>query len=95
MKACDLRESPKARDWILPPRSTLPKHLPLTTTNYPLVVFVSFYPMRFPRLQQLVDNCARILNLLEESSDHLQIMILTCHPKRYRSLDTAEFFEIK
>ena len=38
---------------------------------------------------------ARLLNLLEESSDHLQIIILTCHPERYRALDTAEFFELK
>ncbi len=38
---------------------------------------------------------ARILNLLEESSNHLQIIILTCHPERYRALDTAEVFELK
>ncbi|MBD5781655.1 hypothetical protein IEN85_19295 [Pelagicoccus sp. NFK12] len=38
---------------------------------------------------------ARILNLLEESSDHLQIIILTCHPERYRALDTAEYFELR
>ena len=38
---------------------------------------------------------ARILNLLEESSDNLQIIILTCHPERYKPLDTAEFFELK
>jgi len=38
---------------------------------------------------------ARVLNLLEESSDHLEIIILTCHPERYRALDTAEFVEQK
>lgn len=38
---------------------------------------------------------ARLLTLLEEVSDRLQIVILTCHPERYRALDSAEFFELK
>jgi uncharacterized protein YhaN len=38
---------------------------------------------------------ARLLNLMEEVSDRLQIIILTCHPERYRALEGAEFFELK
>ena len=38
---------------------------------------------------------ARLLTLLEEVSDRLQIIILTCHPERYRALEGAEFFELK
>jgi len=38
---------------------------------------------------------ARLLNLLEEVSDRLQIIILTCHPERYRGLEQATFFELK
>lgn len=38
---------------------------------------------------------ARLLNLLEEVSERLQIIILTCHPERYRALEGAEFFELK
>ncbi len=41
------------------------------------------------------DRHASILNLMEEISDHLQIIIRTCHPERYRALDTAEFFELR
>lgn len=37
---------------------------------------------------------ARLLALMEEVSDRLQIVILTCHPERYRALDGAEFFEL-
>ena len=37
---------------------------------------------------------ARLLTLLEEVSDRLQIIILTCHPERYRGLGGAEFFEL-
>lgn len=38
---------------------------------------------------------ARLLTLMEEVSDRLQIIILTCHPERYRALEEAEFFELK
>lgn len=38
---------------------------------------------------------ARLLTLMEEVSDRLQIIILTCHPERYRALEQAEFFELK
>lgn len=38
---------------------------------------------------------ARVLTLLEECADHLQIVILTCHPERYGALDQAEFFELQ
>jgi uncharacterized protein YhaN len=38
---------------------------------------------------------ARVLALLEESADHLQIVILTCHPERYRALEEAKFFDLR
>lgn len=38
---------------------------------------------------------ARLLTLMEEVSERLQIIILTCHPERYRALEGAEFFELK
>jgi uncharacterized protein YhaN len=37
---------------------------------------------------------ARMLTLLEEAADSLQIVILTCHPERYRALERAEFFHL-
>ena len=38
---------------------------------------------------------ARILSILEEAAARLQILILTCHPERYRSLDGAQFFDLE
>ena len=38
---------------------------------------------------------ARVLTLLEESADHLQIIILTCHPERYRGMEKAQFFDLQ
>ncbi|MCX5907982.1 MAG: SMC family ATPase [Deltaproteobacteria bacterium] len=38
---------------------------------------------------------ARIMNLLEEAAGRLQIIILTCHPERYRALTAAEFFNLE
>jgi len=38
---------------------------------------------------------ARVMTILEEAAQHLQILILTCYPVRYRSLDQAKFFDIE
>ena len=38
---------------------------------------------------------ARVLTLLEEAADRLQIVILTCHPERYRALEAATFFDLR
>lgn len=38
---------------------------------------------------------ARVLNLFEECADRLQIVILTCHPERYRGLEAATFFNLQ
>mgnify|MGYP003332804153 FL=1 len=38
---------------------------------------------------------ARMLTLLEECADRLQIVILTCHPERYRGLAEATFFDLQ
>jgi uncharacterized protein YhaN len=38
---------------------------------------------------------SRVLHLLEEASDRLQIVILTCHQERYRALDQADFFDLQ
>ncbi|MCI0587997.1 MAG: hypothetical protein L0323_14285 [Planctomycetes bacterium] len=38
---------------------------------------------------------ARILSVLEESARELQILILTCHPERYRGLDGTRFTDLE
>lgn len=38
---------------------------------------------------------ARVLGVLEDSSERLQIVVLTCHPERYRGLETARFIDLK
>jgi DNA repair exonuclease SbcCD ATPase subunit len=38
---------------------------------------------------------AKVMNVLEEVAQHLQILILTCHPERYRSLKHAAFFDLE
>jgi DNA repair exonuclease SbcCD ATPase subunit len=37
----------------------------------------------------------RILTILEEEAELLQILILTCHPERYKALNEAEFFDLE
>ena len=38
---------------------------------------------------------ARVMAILEEEARHLQIMILTCHPERYRGLNEAQFIDLE
>jgi uncharacterized protein YhaN len=38
---------------------------------------------------------ARILTILEEAAQRLQVLIITCHPERYRGLDGAQFFDLE
>ena len=38
---------------------------------------------------------ARILTILEEAVDRLQILVLTCHPERYRALTNARFIDLE
>jgi DNA repair exonuclease SbcCD ATPase subunit len=38
---------------------------------------------------------ARVVNVLEEAAQHLQVLILTCHPERYRGLKQAVFFDLE
>jgi energy-coupling factor transporter ATP-binding protein EcfA2 len=38
---------------------------------------------------------ARVLNVLEEAAQRLQVLILTCHPERYRGLKTGHFFDLE
>ncbi|MBI4284912.1 MAG: hypothetical protein HY670_03295, partial [Chloroflexi bacterium] len=38
---------------------------------------------------------ARILDILEEAAEHLQIVVLTCHPERYRALERANFIDLE
>ncbi len=38
---------------------------------------------------------ARVLNILEEASEKLQVLILTCHPERYRGLEKARFIDLE
>ena len=34
-------------------------------------------------------------NVLEEAAHDLQVLILTCHPERYRALKTGRFFDLE
>ncbi len=38
---------------------------------------------------------ARVMAILEEEARRLQIVILTCHPERYRGLDGASFLDLE
>ncbi len=38
---------------------------------------------------------ARVLDVLEESARSLQILIITCHPERYRGLQVARFIDLE
>ena len=38
---------------------------------------------------------ARVMNVLEEAAQGLQVLILTCHPERYRGLKRAAFFDLE
>lgn len=38
---------------------------------------------------------ARVMTILEESAQRLQIFILTCHPERYRGLEGANFMDLE
>lgn len=38
---------------------------------------------------------ARVMTILEEAAQRLQILILTCHPERYRGLKGASFFDLE
>lgn len=37
---------------------------------------------------------ARVMRILEEAGQRLQVLILTCHPERYLGLDGAHFFDL-
>lgn len=37
---------------------------------------------------------ARVMGILEEAGQRLQVLILTCHPERYLGLDGAHFFDL-
>ena len=41
------------------------------------------------------DRLARIMTILEESAQHLQLLILTCHPERYHSLKDANLINLE
>lgn len=38
---------------------------------------------------------ARVMTILEEAAQRLQILVLTCHPERYRGLREARFFDLE
>jgi DNA repair exonuclease SbcCD ATPase subunit len=38
---------------------------------------------------------ARVMAILEEEAQHLQIIVLTCHPERYRGLEGATFVDLE
>jgi len=38
---------------------------------------------------------ARVMTVLEEAAQRLQLLILTCHPERYRGLEQAHFLDLE
>ena len=38
---------------------------------------------------------ARITTILDEAAERFQIVLLTCHPERYRGLPNAHFFDLE
>ena len=38
---------------------------------------------------------ARVMNVLEEAAQQIQVLILTCHPERYRGLKGGRFFDLE
>lgn len=38
---------------------------------------------------------ARVMTILEEAAQRLQVLILTCHPERYRGLERAHFLDLE
>ena len=38
---------------------------------------------------------ARVMNVIEETAQRLQVLILTCHPERYRGLGNGVFFDLE
>jgi uncharacterized protein YhaN len=38
---------------------------------------------------------ARVMTILEEAAQRLQVLILTCHPERYRGLMGAKFINLE
>ena len=38
---------------------------------------------------------ARIATILDEAAERFQIVLLTCHPERYRGLPNTEFFDLE
>jgi DNA repair exonuclease SbcCD ATPase subunit len=38
---------------------------------------------------------ARVMSVLEEAAQRLQVVVLTCHPERYRGLGTAQFLDVE
>jgi len=38
---------------------------------------------------------ARVMTILKEAAQHLQVLILTCHPERYRRLVGAKFIDLE
>ncbi len=38
---------------------------------------------------------ARVMSVLEEAAQRLQVVVLTCHPERYRGLGAAQFLDLE
>jgi hypothetical protein len=38
---------------------------------------------------------ARVMGVLEEAAQRLQVLVLTCHPERYRGLEGASFVDLE
>jgi len=38
---------------------------------------------------------AKVMNVLEDAAQRLQVLVLTCHPERYRGLKGSTFFDLE
>ena len=41
------------------------------------------------------DELARVTAILEEAAEIMQIVVLTCHPERYRGIAGATFIDLE
>jgi hypothetical protein len=41
------------------------------------------------------ERLAAARRVMEEAAQRLQVLVITCHPERYRGLDGAQFFDLE
>ncbi len=66
-------------------------YLPLSNREPPLAIVFSDDVFTYTDTTRLT----RIATILDEAAERFQIILLTCHPERYRGLPNAEFFDLE